>query len=215
MSPTFVAAPAPRAARSFFSADAATLAVRLLGQGLVCIHDDGTRLSGVIVETEAYLGVHDRASHAWNGRRTPRNEAMYAAPGTAYVYFTYGMHFCFNVVCGRTDEPAAVLIRSLAPVEGLDAMHVRRENAPRPARPLRDTDLCSGPGKLCRALGIDRQLNGADLTRDRRVFVERLRRGPLDVELIGTGPRIGVGSAGRWAAEPLRWFVKDCPHVSR
>lgn len=212
---TVVRRPAPRATRAFFATDAATLAVRLLGQRLVRVLDDGVRLAGVIVETEAYLGVHDRASHAWNGRRTPRNEAMYGAPGTAYVYFTYGVHFCFNVVCGRAGEPTAVLIRAVEPLEGIDAMRGRRGAARRPARPLDDTDLCSGPGKLCRALGIDRQLNGADLTRDRRVFVERPRRLPFDGEQIGNGPRIGVGSAGGWAAEPLRWFLKGCPHVSR
>lgn len=188
----------------------------LLGARLVRVLDDGTRLAGIIVEAEAYLGVHDRASHAWNGRRTPRNEAMYGRPGTAYVYFTYGMHHCFNVVCGREGEPAAVLVRALEPVEGLEKM--RELRAPGLKRAPDDVDeaqLCSGPGKLCRALAIDRQLTGADLTRDRRVFVERPKTRALDDEQVGNSPRIGIGFAGAWAREPLRWFVRGNPHVSR
>ena len=107
-----------RIPRSFLAVDPEKLARRLLGQRLVRTLGDGTRLAGIIVETEAYLGVRDRAAHSFGGRRTPRNESMFARPGTAYVYFTYGMHHCVNVVCGRRDEPVAVLIRALEPVEG-------------------------------------------------------------------------------------------------
>ncbi len=204
----------PRCTRPFFAVDSATLARRLLGQTLTRILDDGTRLAGIIVETEAYLGVRDRASHAWNGRRTPRTEPMYGPPGTSYVYFTYGMHFCFNIACGREGEPPAVLIRALDPLEGLEKMRELRASR-RPTRPIRDADLCSGPGKLCQALGIDRHLTGIDLTRDRRLFVERTCARPLAAEQIGNSPRIGIGFAGEWAAEPLRWFVRGNPHVSR
>lgn len=202
-----------RCARRFFAADSATIARRLLGQTLVRILDDGTRLAGIIVESEAYLGVRDRASHAWNGRRTPRTEPMYGPPGTSYVYFTYGMHFCFNIACGREGEPPAVLIRALEPIEGLERMRELRASR-RPARALRDADLCSGPGKLCQALAIDRHLTGIDLTRDRRLFVERTRRRSLAAEQIGNSPRIGMGFTGGWADEPLRWFVRGNPHVS-
>lgn len=192
------------------------MARRLLGARLVRVLDDGTRLAGIIVEAEAYLGVQDRASHAWNGRRTARNEAMYGPPGTAYVYFTYGMHHCFNVVCGREGEPAAVLIRALEPVEGLGKMReLRAPSLKCAADDVAGAQLCSGPGKLCRALAIDRQLTGADLTRDRRVFVERTIARPLDDEQAGNSPRIGIGFAGEWAREPLRWFVRGNPHVSR
>ena len=115
-----------RLGRRFYSTDSATLAQALIGRVLVRALEDGTRLAGVIVETEAYLGVEDRAAHAFGGRRTARNESMYGPPGTAYVYFTYGMHFCFNVVCGRRDEPVAVLIRALQPIEGMDRMLAHR-----------------------------------------------------------------------------------------
>ena len=147
-----------RVGREFYVTDAATLAKRLIGCALVRRLSNGTRLSGRIVETEAYLGVQDRASHAFGGRRTPRNEMMYAQAGTAYVYFTYGMHFCMNVVCGVVDEPSAVLLRALEPSEGLEAMRAARATVRNP-RP-RDIDLCSGPGKLCQALGIGRAQNG-------------------------------------------------------
>ncbi len=103
-----------RLRRVFFAIESETLARLLLGCRLVRRLDDGTRLSGVIVETEAYLGAPDLASHAVGGRRTERNEAMYAKAGTSYVYFTYGMHFCFNVVCGEEDLPLAVLVRGAA-----------------------------------------------------------------------------------------------------
>jgi DNA-3-methyladenine glycosylase len=172
---------------------------------------DGTRVSGTIVETEAYIGPIDRASHAYNRRRTARNESMYGPPGTAYVYFTYGMHHCFNVVCGRVDDPIAVLVRALIPVEGLEFMKTRR------GRPdAAPESLCSGPGKLCQALAIDRSLDGVDLARDTRLFVEDSGAGsPDEEEHIGVSPRIGIGSAGAWAAAPLRWYVRGCPHVSR
>lgn len=200
-----------RWARRALATDAGTLARRLLGARLVRVLDDGTRLAGIIVEAEAYLGVEDRASHAFAGRRTPRNEAMYGPPGTAYVYFTYGIHWCFNVVCGRAGVPAAVLVRALEPTEGLDAMRTRREAKPRKSM-LRDTDLCSGPARLCQAMGIDRALNGVDLVEGPRLFIERGTR--FDDADVGVGPRVGIGSAGAWTKAPLRWAVRRNPHVS-
>lgn len=194
-----------RATRPFFRIDAKTLARRLLGQRLVRLLDDGTRLAGVIVETEAYVGVRDRASHAFQGRRTPRNDAMYHQPGTAYVYFTYGMHWCFNVVCGEPDEPAAVLVRALQPTEGLDAIRRLRR------RPLPDHLLCSGPARLCQAFAIDRRLNTIDLASDHRLWIERT---PTPIGRVRTSPRIGVDRAGPWAKKPLRWYLQGNPHVS-
>lgn len=207
--------PAPRLPRSFFATDPVTLARRLLGQQLVRILPDGARLAGVIVEVEAYLGVPDAAAHTYRGRRTPRNEAMYGPPGTAYVYFTYGMHHCVNVVAGREGDPVAVLLRALEPVEGLEAIRRLRAARRKPdARPLRDTELCSGPGRLCEALAIDLTLNGIDLTTDSRLWIERLRTRPLPASRLVNTPRIGVDYAGPWATEPLRWFIRDHPHVS-
>lgn len=155
---------------------------------------------------------------------------MYARAGTAYVYFTYGMHHCFNVVCGEVDEPVAVLIRALEPTEGLERMRTLRAAARRgktakpviepastkrpPARPLADTDLCSGPAKLCQALAIDRELDGEDLTASGRIFIETTRQGPIDPATWVNAPRIGVAYADEWAKRPLRWYLRDCAHVS-
>lgn len=201
-----------RARRAFFATDSVTLARRLLGCTLVRVLEDGTRLSGVIVETEAYCGPADLASHAVGGRRTARNEAMYAQAGTSYVYFTYGMHFCFNVVCGEVDVPLAVLVRALEPLEGIDEMK-RRRAAGRKAMAverLKDTDLCSGPGKLCAAMGIDRSLNGVDLVTGEHLWIERAE----EVGEIAAGPRVGIGFAGEWVDKPLRFWVLANPHVS-
>lgn len=209
--------------RRFFSVPADTLAPRLIGTRLVRVLDDGTRLSGLIVETEAYLGVTDRAAHSFGGRRTARNEAMYHHPGTSYVYFTYGMHFCVNVVCGRVGEPTAVLLRALAPSEGVDRMAALRGLDA--ADPRAAAGLCRGPGNLCRAMAIDRSLNFVDLTVHPSLWIERTAvRGwaagaSLPGELRGvsvmTGPRIGISSAGEpWVSAPLRWFVAGHPCVS-
>jgi DNA-3-methyladenine glycosylase len=206
--------PSLRLPASFLSTDSVTLAQKLLGQRLVRILDDGTRLSGIIVETEAYLGAQDRAAHSFGGRKSERNAAMFGPPGTAYVYFIYGVHYCLNIVCGRVDEPIAVLLRALEPTEGLDAM--RRLRYPRgcPKPRADNSDLCSGPGKLCQAMAIDRSQNGLDLSIDTRLFLERNRRGPWNETVVGNSPRIGVDYAGPWAAKPLRWFWRASPHVS-
>jgi DNA-3-methyladenine glycosylase len=201
----------PRLPRSFYATGSVPLAKRLIGQKLVRVLDDGTRLAGIIVETEAYLGVKDRAAHSFGGRRTARNEAMYRQPGTTYVYFTYGMHFCMNVVCGEVGEPVAVLIRALEPLEGIDRM---RENRSRRARrtTLKDRDLCSGPGRLCEALAIDRALNGEDLVKSQVLHLEAGRSYRAG-SLVRT-TRVGVASALEWAHRPLRWYLKGSEHVS-
>jgi DNA-3-methyladenine glycosylase len=210
-----------------YATDSSALARALLGRRLVRVLDDrggSTRISGIIVETEAYLGEPDRASHAFGLRRTPRNEAMYARPSTSYVYFTYGMHFCMNVVCGEVNQPLAVLIRALEPVEGLEHMRrhrARRKGKPDPRRGPIDpalfdtTDLCSGPGKLCHALEIDRTLNHIDLVTVPRLFIEHASP-PIPPSRIARSARIGVASVGGpWATAPLRFYIKDNPHVSR
>lgn len=199
-----------RLERPFFAVTPQRLAAHLLGQLLVRRLADGQRLSGRIVETEAYAGVKDRASHAFGGRRTPRNESMYAQPGTAYVYFTYGMHFCMNIVCGRFNQPVAVLLRALEPLEGLDAMRHHRSPS---GGPLRDRDLCSGPGKLCQALAIDRALDGTDLCRSHTLWLEPAPC--ITAAAIRRDARIGISNAGDWTRKPLRWLVAGNPHVSR
>lgn len=193
-----------RLLRDQYALPAAALAPRLLGCTLVRILPGGERLAGIIVETEAYVGVQDRASHAFGGRRTPRNESMYGDPGTCYVYFTYGMHHCVNVVCARRDDPQAVLIRALEPVEGVDLIRHRR-GGKTPA------SCCDGPGKLCQAMAIDRSLDGLDLAAGGTLWIEDRRGGPPPVR---TAARVGIGDKGVWTRRRLRWLVRGHPHVS-
>lgn len=193
---------------TFYQRDAVTLARALLGQRLVRVID-GQRLAGIIVETEAYLGLEDKGAHTYRGRRTQRNQHMFSPGGTLYVYFTYGMHYCMNVVASVEDDPVAVLLRAIEPTEGLDMMQARRPRA------RKVTDLCSGPAKLTAALAIDRSHDGVDLTRSEEVFIEATRRRPLPASRITVAPRVGIAYAGEWAAKPLRFYVADSPHVSQ
>jgi len=193
-------------ARAFYTrADVVALARRLLGTRLVARARDGRRVAGIIVETEAYRGPEDRASHAYGGRRTRRTETMYARGGTAYVYFVYGMYHQFNVVTNVADVPHAVLVRALEPVEGMDLMRRRRGRAA-------PGELTSGPGKLCIALGIDRRLDGADLLGD-RIWLEPGR--PVPPAAIAAGPRVGIDYAEDWVTQPWRFWIRGNPFVSR
>lgn len=202
-----------RLTREDYTREPVALAQQLLGCSLIRTLETGERLAGVIVETEAYLGVQDKAAHSYNRRRTARNASMYAIAGTAYVYFTYGMHHCMNVVCGAEDDPVAVLLRALEPTAGLETM--RRHRAARRASAVeRPQELCSGPGKLCQALAIDRALDGLDLTRDARLFIEPPPRDRTRTPIRRT-PRIGISSAGEWVERPLRFFLANSSHVSR
>ena len=182
-----------------------TVARDLLGKLLVVPTRDGMRISGLIVETEAYRGPQDRASHAYGGRRTNRTETMYGLGGTAYVYFVYGMYNQFNVVTNVQGIPHAVLVRALEPVEGIEIMRQRRHG-------LSDHNLTNGPGKLCIALGIDRSLDRADLTGD-TVWLEQGR--PVARSKIVSGPRIGIDYAEEWIDKPWRFWIRDNPFVSR
>lgn len=191
----------PRADRAFFRRDTVALARLLLGQRLVRQLPDGTRLAGIISETEAYLGPEDKAAHTFGGRHTPRNHAMWLDAGTTYVYFTYGMHHCMNVVAEREGIPQAALLRALVPTEGLGTMQLLRPKARRPE------DYCSGPAKLCQALAIDRTLNESDLTTSSDLWIEVLRDHPLPDHQILAGPRVGIGYAEEWVDRPLRFRI--------
>ena len=186
---------------SFYARPTPVVARRLLGQVLVS-DVGGRRTAGRIVETEAYLGADDPASHGYRARRTRRNASMFERPGTAYVYFTYGMHWCLNAVTEREGIPAAVLIRALEPLDGLPTMRRRRRNAP-------DRELCSGPAKLCQALGVTGREDGAPLTRGRLRIV---RQGSRQRYAIIVTPRIGITRAVDW---PLRFLIEGSPWVSR
>ena len=192
--------------REFYTrSDVLAVARDLLGKKLVVPGRNRQRVSGIIVETEAYRGPEDRASHAWNGRRTQRTETMYGAGGTAYVYFVYGMYNQFNVVTNVEDIPHAILIRALEPSEGLAVMRRRR-------RGRTEYELTSGPGRLCLAMGIDRKLDKADLLGGRVWIEEGISISPRQ---IARGPRIGIDYAEKWIAKPWRFWVKDNPFVSK
>lgn len=184
--------------RSFYLPDPREVAPLLLNKIL-----RSGAVSGRIVEAEAYCGSMDPGSHAFRGR-TPRTATMFGPPGHLYVYFSYGMHWCANVVCGPDGEAGAVLLRALAPLEGLDVMWSRRPKA------RRERDLCSGPARLAEAFGLDRAADGADLV-----------AGPIQLVDDGTAPpavpgvsrRIGL-SAGRGEESPWRFYVPGDPNVS-
>ena len=194
-------------ARSFYQRPADQVAAELLGRYLV--RQLGRhRLVVRIVETEAYLGAPDRASHAWQGRRTPRNESLYEPGGVAYVYFIYGMYYCLNAVTGGSDNGEAVLIRAAEPLAGLAAMteHRKLGSSPRPG------DLTGGPGKLCQALKIERDFDGQSLQRGPL----RLTRGePIERARLVAAPRIGIGYAQEAVDWPLRFAESGNRHVSR
>jgi len=174
---------------AFFDRETVAVARDLLGKVLVR-EVDGRRMWGRLVEVEAYLGPEDLASHSSGGRRSPRNEVMYGPPGHAYVYFTYGMHHCLNFVTRPPGVPQAVLVRALEPRPGVGR--------------------CGGPGLVCRALDIDRALNGVRLAPPALYVVDdgvRKRR------VVAT-PRIGIYNSGDWQDRPLR-FCWDSPHLSR
>lgn len=192
--------------RAVFARDALTVARRLLGMVLVHEQCDGLT-AGRIVEVEAYRGPRDRAAHSYGGRRTARNEVMYGPAGHAYVYFVYGMHYCFNVVSAGIDEPEAVLIRALEPLSGLDLMRERRDATSR----LGEARLASGPGNLCRAMGIDRQLNGADLLTG-LLHLEPGRRLPM--ARVAAAPRVGIDYAGTDARRLWRLYDRSSAAVS-
>ncbi len=185
--------------------DTLRVAKDLLGKLLVVPDEKGGRVSGMIVETEAYLGEIDKAAHSFGGRRTDRNEITYAEGGHVYVFFVYGMYYQLNLVTGVVDHPHVVLIRALEPVEGIEKMRERRG-------PMQDTNLTSGPGKLCIALGITRELNGEDLLGD-RIWVEEYRN--LRKSEIASGPRVGIDYAEEFVEMPWRFWVAGNAYVSK
>ncbi len=186
--------------RSFYDRETETVAREMLGAILECTTPEGTA-SGIIVETEAYVGEDDPACHAAVGR-TQRTEPLYGKPGTSYVYFIYGVHWCFNAVTRGEGLPSAVLVRAIEPLDGIPLMQARRTAG------ISAGKLTNGPGKLCAALGIDGALNGLSL--QRRPIV--IREGDLvDEALVQATPRIGITKATEW---PLRYTIQGNPWVS-
>jgi DNA-3-methyladenine glycosylase len=169
--------------RDFYERDTKIVARALLGKRLVCKSGRVT-MAGMIVETEAYCGQEDSACHAHRGQ-TARNKVMFGAPGHAYVYFTYGMHYMLNLVTEKEDSPCAVLIRAIMPLDGIKEMEARRK--------IRGAKLADGPAKLCQALDIDKSLNGWDVTRGEKLWVEDYKR--IKTKSILATPRIGINYA--------------------
>jgi DNA-3-methyladenine glycosylase len=193
--------------RSFYTRrDVIVVARDLLGKILVTNMDNDIT-AGIIVETEAYNGVVDRASHAYGGKRTPKNEKMYSLGGTAYVYICYGIHNLFNVVTSEEGEPHAVLVRALEPLYGLPVMYKRRiEN-------VKSEVLASGPGNLGKAMGIGMQHNGVDLI-ESNIFIAQADLERNAYEIVA-GPRIGMTTAGEDTLLPYRFYYRGHSSVSK
>jgi DNA-3-methyladenine glycosylase len=191
-----------RLLRSFFARQTLTVARELLGTRLVRL-ENGARLSGLIVETEAYCGEADQGCHAKAGR-TPRTEVMYGPPGHAYVYFTYGMHWLFNTVTQAEGQPEAVLVRALLPLEGIEVMRSRRGGQPRRL-------WADGPARLTQALGIGEQHNRLDLTApDSELWLEAGLSIPES--FVTTGPRVGLNSVPEpWRSIPWHFLAQLPP----
>lgn len=192
--------------RGFFQrTDTLAVARDLLGKLLVVPDEHGRRVSGMIVEIEAYMGVIDRAAHSYGGRRTARNEVTYGPAGHVYVFFIYGMYYQLNFVLGPVDHAHVVLIRAVEPAEGIEVMRDRRGE-------MKDRNLTSGPGKLCIAFGIDRALNGADLEGN-EIWVEQYRA--FGADEISVGKRIGIDYAGDDTDNPWRFWITGNSYVSK
>ena len=201
-----------RLSREFYSQDTLAAARLLLGKYLIRRLDSGETLAGRVTETEAYIGRCDKACHAYNYRRTSRTETLFAPPGHAYIYLIYGMHHCLNFVTEPEGEPAAVLLRAIQPVAGLETM-VRLRYGDRPLTPQRLRHLADGPGKVCRALRLTRAENGMDLTGDTLFLCDSpedagLPGSEVPRERLRTGPRIGVDYAEEARDFPWRFWLE-------
>jgi len=190
----------------YLNQDVIFLAKDLLGKVLFT-EINGDITAGIIVETEAYFGVIDKASHAYGGRRTGRTETLYTQGGVSYVYLCYGIHHLFNVVSSVEDEPHAVLVRAVEPLIGKEIMEIRRN------MPASKTAISSGPGSAAKALGIDRSFNKKDLT-ENEIWIEDhgIKYSPDE---IVSGPRIGVAYAQEDALLPWRFYVRGNKYVSK
>ncbi|RKR05764.1 DNA-3-methyladenine glycosylase [Flavobacterium sp. 90] len=190
----------------YLNQDVLFLAKDLLGKVLFT-HIDGEITAGIIVETEAYFGVQDKASHAYGGRRTDRTETLYNQGGISYVYLCYGIHNLFNIVSSVEGEPHAVLIRAIEPLIGKDIIELRRKMA------ITKAAISSGPGSAAKALGIDRSFNGKDLAGE-EIWIEDHGIRYTDNQILAV-PRVGVAYAQEDALLPWRFCIKDNKYVSK
>ncbi|MCX6745151.1 MAG: DNA-3-methyladenine glycosylase [Candidatus Parcubacteria bacterium] len=214
----------PRLIRKFYQQNTFELAQALLGKYLVrkCANNV---LIGKIVETEAYYGPNDKASHASRGK-TERTKIMFDQPGLAYIYLVYGMYYCFNIVTEAKDFPAAILIRALEPVKGIKQMYKNRQchgehsrtmtPTGHPSTKLRMTkSLANGPAKLCQALKIDKQLNGTNLITSTKLYLAENPQGKITPSQIQCAKRIGIDYAGSYKHKFWRYYLKDNKFISK
>ena len=192
---------------AFYNSDNVVDRARKLIGKILVTNIDGELTSGIIVETEAYKAFTDKASHAFNGRRTPRNEHMYAAAGTAYVYICYGMHHMLNIVTNKKEVPDAILIRAVAPLKGLEIMQSRT------GKPPGNYTITRGPGNVAKAFGILKIHSGVCLTGTQVYLLHNEGQEAVD-DAIGVSARIGVDYAGTDAALPYRFFLRGSKFVS-
>lgn len=196
--------------REFYNRDSIVVAKELLGR--VLVHQiGGQRISARIVETEAYMGIEDKAAHSYGGKRTPRVEVMYGGPGFSYIFMIYGMYYCFNIVTSEEGKPQAVLVRAVEPLEGTEWMSQRRYG--RSYEQLTKSQrrgLTNGPGKLCGALSIDRDFNGMDLCGN-DVYVEEGKS--RDFSIV-TSKRVGIDYAEEAKEYPWRFYIEGNEYVS-
>ena len=190
--------------RSFFRRDTLKVAEELLGYVLVRRITPQIVLKGRIVETEAYLGTQDPSCHSFSGKKTKRTQVMYLPGGVNYVYFTYGMHFCFNIITAEAEEPEAVLIRALEPLEGVEHMKKQRNKS-------QLQELCNGPAKLCQAFSVDKSFNGKDLEGD-TLYIENKKT--FHGEAVQTH-RVGLSLNSDAHYWPIRFYIPQNDFVSR
>ena len=188
--------------KNFFKRETTKVAVELLDCILVRVTEEGIIFKGRIVETEAYLGLRDDCCHSFGGKRTERTKVMYLPGGYVYIYFTYGMYHCLNIVTASREEPEAVLIRAIEPMEGISEMQKNRAQQD-------IKNLTTGPGKLCQALNICKKLSGEDLEKN-RLYIEKGQR----VQKIAVSRRIGLSPVQSACYWPLRFYIQDDPFVS-
>lgn len=197
-------------ARAFYNRDSLIVAQDLLGKVLVR-EINGQKISVKIVETEAYMGITDRAAHSFGGRRTPRVEVMYGGPGISYVFLVYGMYHCFNIVTQEEGNPQAVLIRAAEPIDGFDLIAQNRFNKTyNQLSKSQMKNLTNGPGKLCRALLIDKSLNGEDLCSN-KLYVEEGENEKID---IVSSKRVGIDYAEEAKDYLWRFYIANNEYVS-
>lgn len=191
---------------NFYKTDALKLAQDLLGKLLIRNTDEG-QIVCRIIETEAYMGVTDKAAHSYGGKRTARTKTMYLPGGHAYVYFIYGMHYCLNIIANEIDIPEGVMIRAVQPISGLELI---RENRGRTL--VKIEDFTNGPGKLCKSMKIDKELNGECLYMSKNLYLED--DGYSGFNIIAC-PRINIDYAEEYKEKPWRFFIEGNPYISR